>query len=74
MAGFDSPRGCQSSYNTMKKVIIGLSAILGAIVAQSALLGLNGLTILTIPMTLFLGFKAIDKALEKKPKSNNQTS
>lgn len=70
MAGFDSPRGFQSNCNTMKKVIIGLSAILGAIIAQTAFIGLNGLTCLTIPMSLFLGFKAIDKALEKKPKSN----
>lgn len=54
----------------MKIVSIGLLAILGAIIAQSALLGLNGLTILTIPMTLYLGFCAIDKALQSKSKSN----
>ena len=53
----------------MKRVIIGLAAILAAIIAQAHFIGLNGLTILTIPMTIYLGFSAIDK-LDLKSKKH----
>ena len=54
----------------MKIVTIGLLAILGAMIAQAHFIGLNGLTILTIPMTIYLGFWAIDRVLEQSKKSN----
>lgn len=47
----------------MKIVAFGLASILLAIIAQAHFLGINGLTILTIPMTIYLGFDAIDRAL-----------
>ena len=50
----------------MKIVALGLVSILLAIIAQAHYLGLNGLTILTIPMTIYLGFEMIDKILPKK--------
>jgi hypothetical protein len=52
----------------MRKVIFGLATILLAVIAQAHFIGINGLTILTIPMTIYLGFCAIDKAL-----SNSKT-
>ena len=50
----------------MKIVSVGLLATTAAVIAQAHYLGLNGLTILTIPMTIYLGMWAMDKALEKK--------
>ena len=47
----------------MKIVLFGLLAILGAMIAQAHFIGINGLTILTIPMTIYLGFETMDKLL-----------
>ena len=54
----------------MKIVITGLATILSAIIAQAHFIGINGLTILTIPMTIYLGFWAMEKLLEQSKKSN----
>ena len=45
----------------MARIFIGILAVLALIIAQTHFLGLNGLTMLTIPMTIYLGFSAIDK-------------
>jgi hypothetical protein len=47
----------------MKIVAFGLASILLAIIAQAHFIGINGLTILTIPMTIYLGFETMDKML-----------
>lgn len=53
----------------MKTIIIGLIAIMLAIIAQATLIGLNGLTVITIPMTIYLGFEAIDKSINPQQKN-----
>jgi hypothetical protein len=50
----------------MKTIIIGLLAIFVAIIAQIALIGVNGLTIISIPTTIYLGFEVIEKLTENK--------
>lgn len=45
----------------MKTIIIGLVAILVAIALQVAFIGINGLTIVSIPLTMYLGFHVIEK-------------
>ena len=47
----------------MKIVTCGLASILLAIIAQAHFIGINGLTILTIPITIYLGFETMDKLL-----------
>lgn len=47
----------------MKIVACGLASILLAIIAQAHFIGINGVTILTIPMTIYLGFSTMDKLL-----------
>jgi hypothetical protein len=47
----------------MKIVTCGLVSILLAVIAQAHFIGINGLTILTIPMTIYLGFSAMDYLL-----------
>ena len=47
----------------MKIVAFGLASILLAIIAQAHFIGINGLTILTLPMTIYLGFETMDKLL-----------
>lgn len=56
----------------MKIVIIGLLAILGAMIAQAHFISINGLTILTIPMTIYLGFEAMEKVLKESKKKTNK--
>jgi hypothetical protein len=58
------------NYQTMKQtliaiVIIALSAI------QGLFIGLNGLTIISIPMTIYLGLLVIEKITEKQKEINN---
>lgn len=50
----------------MKKQIITAGITLLAIVAQIALLGINGLTLLSIPITLYLGLEVIEKITESE--------
>jgi hypothetical protein len=52
----------------MKIVACGLVSILLAVIAQAHFIGINGLTILTIPMTIFLGFNTMENLL-----NNNKT-
>lgn len=54
----------------MKTNIIGLTAIVLASVAQIYLIGINGLTLISIPLTIFLGLHT----LEKLDKLENQTT
>ena len=49
----------------MKKDIIGLTAIILASVAQISLIGINGLTLISVPMTIFLGLLVMEKLDEK---------
>ena len=49
------------------KTFLGLVAIIMAVCAQVALIGLNGLTIVSIPMTIYLGIELLDK-LTDNPK------
>lgn len=51
------------------KTFVTLCATTCAIIAQACILGLNGLTLLTIPMTLFLGLEVADR-LAKNPTNN----
>lgn len=48
------------------KTFVTLCATTCAIIAQTCVLGLNGLTLLTIPLTLFLGLELADR-LAKNP-------
>lgn len=50
----------------MKTIIFGLLAIFLAIIAQIAFIGINGLTILSIPATIFWGFEIIEKLTENQ--------
>jgi hypothetical protein len=53
-------------YQDMKTIIIGLLAIFVAILAQIAFIGVNGLTIVSIPTTIYLGFEVIEKLTENQ--------
>jgi hypothetical protein len=50
------------------KTFVTLLATTGAIIVQTCVIGLNGLTILTIGLTLFLGLNVAEKISEKKDK------
>ena len=57
------------NYQTMKQtliaiVIIALSAI------QGLFIGLNGLTLISIPMTIYLGLLVIEKVTEIEEQTN----
>ena len=45
----------------MKTIILSLVAILVAIALQVSFIGINGLTIVSIPLTMYLGFHVIEK-------------
>ena len=47
----------------MKQTLTAIATILASF-AEAYFLGLNGLTILTIPMTIFLGLNVIEKITE----------
>lgn len=49
----------------MKTNIIGLTAIVLASVAQIYLIGINGLTLFSIPLTIFLGLHVMEKIEDK---------
>ena len=48
----------------MKKQILICSATILAALAQIALLGINGLTLISIPITIFLGLEIIEKVTD----------
>lgn len=63
---------CQNQkYKTMKKTIIALATIIVAFI-QAYFLGINGLTILTIPMTIFLGLEVIEKTTRREENTTNK--
>ena len=63
--------GAPIKTHTDMKIIIGLLAIFCAIVAQIAFLGINGLTLVSLPLTLFLGFEVLERLQDDETK--NQT-
>ena len=52
-------------YTHMKPILIALATIV-AVCAQTYFIGLNGLTLISIPMTIYLGLLVIEKVTEKK--------
>ena len=50
----------------MKTIIIGLLAIFVAIIVQIAVIGVCGITLISIPATIFWGFEVIEKLTENK--------
>ena len=49
----------------MKPILIAIATIV-AICAQIYFYGLNGLTLISIPMTIYLGLETIEKVTEKE--------
>lgn len=49
----------------MKSIVIALATIVAAS-TQAYFIGLNGLTLISIPITIFLGIEVIEKVTEKK--------
>lgn len=54
----------------MKKQIIIALAVITAISLQAILLGINGLTLISIPMTIYLGLEVIEKITETEETTN----
>jgi len=52
-------------YNDMKSLFIAITTIAAAF-TQACLLGLNGLTLISIPMTIYLGLMVIERTTEKE--------
>lgn len=50
----------------MKKQIITAVAIILAVFAQMAFIGINGLTLISIPLTIFLGLEVIEKITKQE--------
>ena len=55
----------------MKKAIIVMTATVLCCVAQVLLVGVNGLTLYSLPITLFLGIKGAEKLTEQEEKNIN---
>ena len=49
----------------MKSILIAIATIVAAC-SQVYFLGLNGLTLLSVPMTIYLGILIIEKVTEKE--------
>ena len=49
----------------MKPIFIAIATVVAAC-AQAYFLGLNGLTLISIPMTIYLGLEVIEKVTEKE--------
>jgi hypothetical protein len=69
--GFDSLHRSQIKTHNDMKTFLTLVATAVAVIVQTCVLGLNGLTLITIPMTIFLGLELADKLLTNNEK--NQT-
>jgi hypothetical protein len=54
------------------KTFTVLCATACAIIAQVTFIGLNGLTLLTIPLTLFLGIEAADRLRTRTAKNEQR--
>lgn len=52
------------------KQIIAFFALIGALVAQVYFLGISGLTLLSIPITLYLGLDVLEYLGEPEPDEN----
>lgn len=52
------------------KQIIAFFALVGALVAQVYFLGISGLTLLSIPITLYLGLDILEYLGEPEPDEN----
>lgn len=52
------------------KQIITFFALVGALVAQVYFLGISGLTLLSIPITLYLGLEVLEHLSEPEPDEN----
>ena len=52
-------------YTHMKPILIAIATIVATCV-QVYFIGLNGLTLISIPMTIYLGIEVIEKVTEKK--------
>lgn len=50
------------------KIICGLGATLCAVLAQVAFIGLNGLTLVSVPLTIYLGVEILERLTE--PQAN----
>ena len=50
----------------MKKQILICSATILAALAQIAFIGINGLTLISIPITIFLGLEIIEKVTDSE--------
>lgn len=49
----------------MKPILIAIATIV-AVCVQAFFLGLNGLTLISIPMTIYLGLEVIENVTEKE--------
>ena len=49
----------------MKPILIAIATIV-AVCVQAYFIGLNGLTLISIPMTIYLGLEVIEKVTEKE--------
>ena len=49
----------------MKKSLLTALVIIVAVCAQAYFIGLNGLTLISIPMTIYLGLLVIEKVTEE---------
>lgn len=58
----------------MKTVIIGLVATIVATCAQLYFIGVNGLTLYSVPATIFLGLHIIEKLEEERIKNEETTN
>ena len=56
----------QKNNTDMKTIFFGLLATILASFAQMYFIGLNGLTMVSIPLTIFLGIHAVEKLTEGK--------
>jgi hypothetical protein len=56
------------NFENMKRAITAAIAIIVATCAQVALIGINGLTLLSIPLTIHLGLNVIERATEEPTK------
>lgn len=53
----------------MKQTLIALATIV-AVCAQICAIGLNGLTLITIPLSIYLGLQVIERITEQEETSN----
>ena len=64
-AGSNEPK----THQDMKQ-IMAFFALVGALVAQVYFLGISGLTLLSIPITLYLGLDVLEHLSEPEPDEN----